>query len=256
MGSRRLLITAVLLVVVLAGAATLSALDVPRLEGRVNDYAGILDAGQKAELDSYLASVEQKTTAQFVLLTLKSLEGEPLEDYSMRVAEAWKIGQKGKDNGVILLVSMAEHAVRIEVGYGLEAVLPDGKAGTIIRQVIVPEFRSGNYYAGIRNAFQTMASVVGGDSSQVDELQKNEKSRGGAPSGLGCGFFIFLFILFIVLKSVSPCKAWKSLSTGSRGWTSHSGGGGWFSGGGFGGGGGGFSGGGGSFGGGGASGSW
>ena len=254
MRCRRLLITAAALVILLAGAATLSALDVPRLEGRVNDYAGILDSNQKAELDSYLASVEQKTTAQLVLLTIKSLEGEPLEDYSMRVAEAWKIGQKGKDNGVILLVSMAEHAVRIEVGYGLEAVLPDGRAGTIIRQVIVPEFRSGNYYAGIKNAFQTMAQVIGGDSSQVDELQKNEKSRGGAPSGLGCGFFIFLFILFIVLKSVSPCKAWRALSTGSGGWTSHSGGGGWFSGGG--GGGGGFSGGGGSFGGGGASGGW
>jgi uncharacterized protein len=254
MAERRFVIAGALLLVLLAGAGTLSALDVPRLEGRVNDYAGVLDAGQKAELESYLASVEQKTTAQLVLLTVKSLEGEPLEDYSMRVAEAWKIGQKGKDNGVILLVAMAEHAVRIEVGYGLEPVLPDGKCGTIIRQIIVPEFRSGSYYAGIKDGFQAMAQVIGGDSAQVDELQKQERSRGGLPNGLGCTFFIIIFILFIVLKSVSPCKAWRSLSTGSRGWTSHGGGGGWFSGGG--GGGGGFSGGGGSFGGGGASGGW
>ncbi len=255
MRRRVLILWSGLLLLVLAGAGLVRALDVPRLEGRVNDYAGVLKPEEKSELESFLASVEQKTTAQLVLLTIKSLEGDPLEDYSIRVAEAWKIGQKGKDNGVILLVAMAEHAVRIEVGYGLEPILPDGKCGTIIRQVIVPEFRAGNYYAGIRNAFQTMAQVIEGDSSQVDELQKQEKSRGAWPSGLNCVIIFIIVLLFIFLRFCSPCRMIPGYTSRSGGWKSH-GGGGFFGGFGGGGGGGGFSGGGGGFGGGGASGGW
>jgi uncharacterized protein len=236
-----------------AAAGSLQALNVPQLQGRVNDYAGILQPREKTELETYLASVEDKTTAQLVLLTLKSLEGDSLEDFSIRVAEAWKVGQKGKDNGVILIVSIAEHAVRIEVGYGLEAILPDGKCGTIIRQIIVPEFRGGNYYAGIKNAFQTMVQVIGGDSSALQDLEKQDKSSAHSSGGFNCAFFIVLLMIFFVLKMCSPCRALRGFTTGSGGWTSHTGGGGFFSGGG---GGGGFSGGGGSFGGGGASGSW
>lgn len=240
------------LVLLAVTAGSLRALNVPQLQGRVNDYAGILNNGEKSQLESYLASVEDKTTAQLVLLTIKSLEGESLEDFSMRVAEAWKIGQKGKDNGVIMLVAVQEHAIRIEVGYGLEAVLPDGKCGTIIRQVIVPEFRGGNYYAGINSAFQTMAQVIGGDSSQIQELEKQDKSSAHSGGGFSCAFLFFILIMIIVLKALSPCRAFRSFTSGSGGWTSHSGGG-FFSGGG---GGGGFSGGGGGFGGGGASGGW
>ena len=253
MGKRQLGILIALLLLALT-AGNLEALDVPRLQGRVNDYAGVLKPEEKTDLESYLASVEDKTTSQLVLLTIKSLEGDPLEDFSMRVAEAWKIGQKGKDNGVIMLVALDEHDVRIEVGYGLEGILPDGKCGTIIRQLIIPAFRAGNFYQGIRDAFQTMAGVIGGDATQMQALEKSDTSRGKSSGGFSCGFFIFLLIFFFVLKMLSPCRAFKTMTGGSRGWTSHSGGG-FFSGGG-GGGGGGFSGGGGSFGGGGASGHW
>jgi len=252
---KRHLVVLVALLLFMVTAGNLRALNVPQLQSRVNDYAGILQSREKTELEAYLASVEDKTTSQLVLLTLKSLEGEPLEDFSMRVAEAWKIGQKGKDNGAILLVSIAEHAVRIEVGYGLEAILPDGKCGTIIRQIIVPEFRGGNYYTGIKNAFQTMAQVIGGDSSAIKDLEKQDKSSAHSSGGFNCAFFIVLLMLFFVLKMCSPCRAFRSLTSGGKGWTSHSSGG-FFSGGGFSSGGGGFSGGGGSFGGGGASGSW
>jgi uncharacterized protein len=253
MGKRQLGILIALLLFALT-AGSLTALNVPQLQGRVNDYAGVLKPAEKSDLESYLASVEDKTTAQLVLLTIKSLEGDPLEDFSMRVAEAWKIGQKGKDNGVIMVVALEEHDVRIEVGYGLEGILPDGKCGTIIRQVIIPAFRAGNFYQGIRDAFQTMAGVIGGDATQMQALEKSDASRGKSSGGFSCAFLFFLLMIFFVLKICSPCRALKTLSGGSGGWTTHSGGGGgFFSGGG---GGGGFSGGGGSFGGGGASGHW
>jgi hypothetical protein len=183
------------LLLLAAASLPLRALEVPRLEGRVNDYARILKPAEKSELESFLASVEQKTTAQLVLLTIPSLEGEPLEEYSMRVAETWKIGQKGQDNGVIMLVALEDRAVRIEVGYGLEPILPDGKCGTIIRQAIIPEFRGGNYFGGIQAGFQTMAQVIQGDTAGFDELQKQDKSRGKS-SGSFCLHHRYLYPLF------------------------------------------------------------
>jgi uncharacterized protein len=246
------------LLLLAAASLPLRALEVPRLEGRVNDYARILKPAEKSELESFLASVEQKTTAQLVLLTIPSLEGEPLEEYSMRVAETWKIGQKGQDNGVIMLVALEDRAVRIEVGYGLEPILPDGKCGTIIRQAIIPEFRGGNYFGGIQAGFQTMAQVIQGDTAGFDELQKQDKSRGKSSGSFCFVFIIAIFILFSILKSISPCRRFRTYTGHGGGWTSGGGSGGFFSGGGggFSGGGGGFSGGGGSFGGGGASGHW
>ncbi|MBM3296937.1 MAG: TPM domain-containing protein [Candidatus Aminicenantes bacterium] len=244
------------LLVVLAAAGPVLGLRVPALKGRVNDYAGVLKPEEERALENYLASVEASTSAQMVLLTVPSLEGDPLEDFSMRVVEAWKIGRKGQDNGLLLLVAVEDREVRIEVGYGLEGILPDGKCGTIIRQVIVPRFREGNYYEGINKAFEVMGQAVAGDPSQLKVLESNESKSPGGPGAL----FIVLILLFIVLKIVSPCRKgrWYSSRSGD-GWRPSGGG---FSGGrssgssGFGGGGGGFSGGGGSFGGGGASGRW
>lgn len=245
-----------LALLVLAGPAL--GLDVPALMGRVNDYAGILEADEKRILENYLASVETSTSAQMVLLTVPSLEGDPVEDFSLRVAEAWKIGRKGADNGLLLLVAVEDREVRIEVGYGLEGALPDGKCGTIIRQVIVPEFRDGNYYEGINKAFEVMGQAIAGDPSQLKVLESHESE---SHSGVGT-FFIVLILIFVVLKIVSPCRKgrWYSSRTGD-GWRSFGSGG--FTGGrssgsrSFGGSsGGGFRGGGGSFGGGGASGRW
>jgi uncharacterized protein len=247
-------ITCALIVVCLLAVGPLFGLEVPALKGRVNDYARILEPDQAAALENNLAAIESGTSAQFALLTIPSLEGEPLEDFSMQVAEAWKLGQKGKDNGLLMLVAVEDRAVRIEVGYGLEGILPDGKCGTIIRQVIVPEFRNGSYYEGISKAFQVMGQAVAGDPSQIKLLESRETEKGHS-SGLGT-FFIVLILFFLVAKIISPCRKgrWYSSRPGG-GWRTFGTGG--FSGGGHSwGGGGGFSGGGGSFGGGGASGRW
>jgi uncharacterized protein len=240
-----------MLVIVLLVAGPLFGLEVPALKGRVNDYARILEPEQAAALENNLAAIESSTTAQFVLLTIPSLEGEPLEDFSLRVAEAWKLGQKRADNGLLMMVAVEDRAIRIEVGYGLEGTLPDGKCGTIIRQVIVPEFRNGKYYTGISKAFQVMGQAVAGDPSQIKLLESRE-AESDHGSGLGT-FFVVLILFFLVAKIISPCRKGR--------WYSSRPGGGWrsFGTGGFSGGGhslGGFSGGGGSFGGGGASGRW
>ena len=125
------------------------SLDVPPLTGRVVDLAHVLPAETAASLTSDLAAHETRTGNQVAVLTLPSLEGEPLEPYAHRVATTWKLGQKGTDNGALLLVALKERKVRIEVGYGLEAWITDGFSGETSREVMVPEFRNGRYGPGL-----------------------------------------------------------------------------------------------------------
>ncbi|MCF6179711.1 MAG: TPM domain-containing protein, partial [Geopsychrobacter sp.] len=101
----------------------LLALEVPKLDGYVNDRAGVISAQTELKIESFLRSFEASDSTQLVVLTIDSLEGDSLEDYSLRVVDKWKIGQKGKDNGALLLIAKAEHKIRIEVGYGLEGKL-------------------------------------------------------------------------------------------------------------------------------------
>lgn len=227
------------------------SIDIPRLKQRVNDYGGVLDARQVSTLENLLMAAEQKTSSQVVLLIIPSLEGESLEDYSVRVAQAWQIGQKGYDNGVLLLVAMAEKKIRIEVGYGLEHIITDAKSSYIIRKLMIPSFKSRDYYGGISRGLSAVTGLISEEfqitPEQLAKFKKESQSKKG-------GHLPFGFIVFIIIVVLSSFRG-----GGRRGYR---GGGGIFWGGGFGGGGssfgggGGFSGGGGSFGGGGASGGW
>lgn len=136
----------VLLLLVLLGAT------IPPLTGRIVDEASLLTPEQRAELERKLEKIERTTSIQIVIVTIPSLDGEPIEDYSVRLAQQWRIGQKGLDNGVVILVAKAERKVRLEVGYGLESVIPDGLAGRIIREQITPRFRQNDYYGGLNAA--------------------------------------------------------------------------------------------------------
>ena len=130
-------------------AASAWPLDVPPLTGRVVDLAHVLPADVAASLTHDLEAHETKTSNQVAVLILPSLEGEPLESFSHRVGTTWKLGQKGTENGVLLLIALRERKIRIEVGYGLEGTLTDLRSAHIIRQEIVPRFRSGDLPGGI-----------------------------------------------------------------------------------------------------------
>lgn len=173
----------------------ITPLDVPELKHRVNDFANILSNDEVVELENILANAENKNSSQIVLLTIPTLEGESLEDYSFKVAEKNKIGQKELDNGVLLIVANAEKKIRIEVGYGLEHIITDMKAGFIIREIIVKYFKNGDYYNGMKNGLLAIAGLVN-DEFEITPEQLEKYKRGNS-SNLGDGLIFFLMIIVI-----------------------------------------------------------
>jgi uncharacterized protein len=241
-----------------------SAAELPaRPANPVVDLAGIIDDAVETQINRYLLELEHKTTAQMAILTVKSLDGQAIEEFSLAIAhDRWKLGQKGKDNGVLLVVALNEKKYRIEVGYGLEGVLPDSLVGGIGREYLVPYFKKGDYATGIYTATLVIANKIASDAGvkisgmpavQKTDPDKKRKSTGG-PFGKIISLVFFLIILIIFIKNPRSFLTLLLLSAmgGRRGHWGGSGGG--FGGGGFGGGG--FGGGGGGFGGGGASGGW
>lgn len=155
---RRFLLSLVVLLFVLP----IKARDVPFLGGRVNDTAGMLSGPALQELETMLKMHEDSTSNQVVILTVASLEGEVLEEYSFRVAETWALGQADKDNGVLILVARDDRKVRIEVGSGLEGDLTDALSGRIIRNEIVPRFRDGDFDAGLVEGTKAVLAAIEG----------------------------------------------------------------------------------------------
>ena len=235
--------------VLLAATALAADAPVPKLAAHVTDLAQLLQPATRQQLESQLTQHEAQTAQQFALLIVPTLSDEPIEDYAVRVFEAWKLGQKKVDNGVLVVVAVTERKVRIEVGYGLEGRLTDLFTGRVIRQVITPGFRAGAYDQALLQAMNVLMAQAQGEAVDLQrEAAPEDRHRGrGHPS------LVFLVICWVVFPFL-----WSLLSRrGGRGggfWGGGFGGGG-FGGGGFGGGGG-FSGGGGGSGGGGASGSW
>jgi uncharacterized protein len=172
---------------VLSSALTLAsfvfALDVPPLTGRVVDLAHVLPAEVVASLTRDLEAHETKTSNQVAVLILPSLEGEPLESFSHRVGTTWKLGQKGTDNGVLLLLALRERKVRIEVGYGLEGTLTDLRSAHIIRQEIVPRFRSGDLPGGIAAGVQAILGTIEG-TYKAEEVLSGPARSGQEPTAL------------------------------------------------------------------------
>jgi uncharacterized protein len=229
----------------------------------VNDYAGLLSAPDRQRLEGLLAERERATGAQMVVAIFPSLEGENLEDVSIRLAERWRVGQKSLDNGVILIVFVKDRKVRLEVGYGLEGAIPDAIAGQIIRESVAPAFREGRYAAGLERAVTAVFA-------RIEATPRAERARPKGPA-IGLTQIALLFVVAVIalmaLRAARRTRGRRPAAyTYSRGsWGAPVivppiawGGGGWDGrrGGNNSGGGGGFSPGGGSFGGGGASGDW
>jgi uncharacterized protein len=154
----------------LAAGPALSALDVPALTGRVNDYADMISASAEQSIAQKLEGLEASDSTQVVVLTIPSLEGEDIEGFSIRVAEAWKIGTAEHDNGVILLAARDDRAVRIEVGYGLEGKLTDLLSGRIIREIILPNFKAGRFDEGFQQAVDAIVAAVHGEYTGTGQL--------------------------------------------------------------------------------------
>lgn len=245
-------------------APALLALEVPPPPDRwVTDRAGILNAEQVASLDRKLSGFEQTSGAQFIIYVFRALEGESMEDFTIRCVEKWKVGQKKFDNGLVLFVFFEEKKVRIEVGYGLEGTVTDAFSSRVIREIMAPPFQRGDYNGGLNAAADAIVNKITKGEEPVAPLQPRGQPAAGERGDINpIVVLAILFVVFFVIvpmlsrgRSRSGCGGcWPLMFFPGGGSGITFGGGGGFSGGGFGGGG--FSGGGGSFGGGGASGGW
>ena len=242
-------------------AAAAQGQDLPVPQTHVADRANLIDPQVEAALDAILAELERKTTAQVVVLTVKTTGGTPIEQYALAIAERWQLGQKDKDNGLLVVVASADRKYRFEAGYGLEGIVPDSYCGSVGRKYFVPAFRRGSYGEGIYQGTQVIAQQIAKAHnvrlSAGPALPAGRRVRSPAGAAVPCctGTFpllLFTYVLLSVLRGRRRGLMFWGLpillgSMGGRHGGSSFGGGGFGS---FGGGGGG------SFGGGGASGSW
>ncbi len=231
-------------------------LQFPQLTGRVVDEAGLLTPAERQSLTETLKAHEEATGNQVVVVTLRSLQGTPIEDYGYQLGRFWGIGRQGKDNGVLLIVAPNERKVRIEVGYGLEGALTDATSRVIIERIMTPAFRSGQFGPGIVAGVGAILKVIsseGGPPPHRRTIGADRSTVGLLPPLLIFGgFILFMWLAYRGRRSSYYASPGRRRGT----WIGYGGGfGGGFGGGGSGGGGG-FGGGGGSFGGGGASGGW
>ncbi|HEY2986166.1 MAG TPA: YgcG family protein [Candidatus Binatia bacterium] len=177
------------------------ALPVPPLRGRVNDYAEMI--GYEGSLERQLEEFENETGHQIAVLTIPSLEGEDIEGFGIRAAENWKLGKKKFDNGVILIISRDDHRVRIEVGYGLEGVLPDAIASRIIREIIVPRFRENDFAGGIEAGVEAIIKVTSGEHLPREPGSTAKTQRANPLLALGLLFPAALLAFIIGLGQPS-----------------------------------------------------
>jgi len=238
----------------------------PELTGRITDQAGLLTAADKADIESQLASLEQTSTDQLAVVTVKSLDGYSIEDYGIGLARKWGIGQKGKDNGILLIVAPNDRKVRIEVGRRLEPMMTDTMSTLIIENAILPKFRRGDFGGGIKDGVRDIKTVLLGDAEEVKQRAGGARNPQNDPTVM-LHVIIWLLIVALIVwinyrnlrsagQTMGPDGRRRMrrnggiivIPGGSGNW-----GGGWSGGGS---GGGGWSGGGGDFGGGGASGGW
>ncbi len=263
----RIVVAAILLLAVFNEHGLAATPNFPALTGRIVDEANILSAYDRAEIETTLKALDAKSTDQLVVVTVKSLQGFPIEDYGYQLGRFWKIGQAGTNNGALLIVAPNDRKVRIEVGRGLEPILTDTMTKIIIDNAILPAFRRGDFPAGIKAGVRDVTDTLLGDAEEVKRRAQSIRKRDTSGDiEIGSLTFLLFWIAVIAFVVWAQSQQAKQLPASARsrgrrggnvvvpgGW---GGSGGWSGGSSGGGGGGGFSGGGGDFGGGGSSGSW
>jgi uncharacterized protein len=179
------------------GAVSIAAQTLPKPAGRITDLADVIDAATEADLDRRLDQLEQQTSSEIAIVTVPSLDRVPIEDYAVRLFKEWGIGQASTDNGVLVLVAPNEREMKIEVGYGLEGVLPDGLAGEIIREHFIPRFREDDYNGGIRDGVARVIDVV--EKQQVLSADELAKFNGAASEDAPIWIVIPFMGLFVAI---------------------------------------------------------
>jgi uncharacterized protein len=205
--------------IVLLISTMLFGADVPYLTGRITDNAQLLSPEVNRSLSESLQAHEKRTGNQIAVLTISSLGGENIEDYSVRVFESWKLGQKGKDNGVLIVVVPGDRRMRIEVGYGLEGTLTDAMAGRIIQTVMTPEFKIGNFEGGIVDGAGAVMKLLEGGELPLSEVKSGSMNKSkffemegpelSIQERILLGAFIFGIIgLFTAIGILTPGVGW------------------------------------------------
>ena len=227
-------IGALLVLLAVSAPAEAGAIKVPPYAGYVTDLAGVLDPDATARLSQLAKEVEGRSTAEIAILIVPSTAPEPIEDYSIAVFDQWKIGKRGKDNGLLFLVAIQDRKLRITTGYGLEGVLPDGKVGEIRDRAVVPFFRAGRYAEGIVSGTEALAAVILGEPGaaagprQLSPRSASQRSRfTSGPTGVLLAIFVALVLVSIGLSAADR----KSALHGRRPYYRRSGWGPWFGGG-------------------------
>lgn len=210
-----LMLAAIILV-----ASMAQAIDVPYLTGRVTDNAQILAAETRRSLTESLKAHESRTGNQIAILTIPTLDGESIEEYAVTVFNEWKLGQKGKDNGILIVIVPNDRRMRIEVGYGLESTVPDALAGRIIQHVMTPKFKNGDFNGGIADGARALVEVLEGGklpAAAVGEGSSAKKSKSidldepdlSLAARILIGTFVFSIIgMFTVMGIVTPGAGW------------------------------------------------
>lgn len=190
------LASSVAIILLLFGTASHAlAQDLPQHVGKVNDFAELLQPSDRTTLEAQLADLERATSAEVAVVTIKTLYGQPIEHYATTMFNTWGIGKKGKDNGVLVLVALDEKTMRIEVGYGLEGVLPDGLAGAIIREQFRPKFRDGNYRQGILDGTARVMDIVRRNETLTPaQIAAIDKAAADARKSWGMAVFLSIFV--------------------------------------------------------------
>jgi uncharacterized protein len=186
-------------------AGGVSAVEVPYLAGRVNDQADLFGDAFEARLEEQLRALEEETGAQVAVLTIPTLAGDPIEDFSLRVVETWKLGRAGVDDGVLILIARDDRRMRIEVGYGLEGALTDAQSGRIIDRVMAPRFRQGDFEGGVEGAVENVSAAIRGE-----ELELPEKRPAKRMPSLATLIFLLIFGLPFINAALA--------SRGAAGW--------------------------------------
>jgi uncharacterized protein len=182
--------------------AALAQAPVPTLTSRVTDLAGALTNEQRNALEERLAAFESRKGSQIAVLLVPTTAPEAIEQFAIRVAEQWKVGRKGVDDGAILVVAVNDRALRIEVGYGLEGALPDAVAKRIIAEDIVPHFKRGDLYGGINAGLSRMIGVAEGETLPAPQRARSGTSEGGGLEGLLMIGFMLVFVVGGIVRSV------------------------------------------------------